>query len=250
MITLRTCNNRGKLRGETKLAPVIDQETRWSSTFNMIERYLEFVDLKIDFKEIDASIVELKKGELKQLEKVYQSMKDIDSVTKKLQHHQTNLLKGHVLFLALKANFKFLKNALTDEAGYRHKASIKFESGVIKVQDGKEYDLDEEEREALEPFLLEVVEVENRPSKKRKDPSTFADDALNAHETKRTEYRDLSYIPNGSVIAERLFSRAKFVVTDDRANLDPDSVEGILFLRYNKDFWGVKEIEQLIVEKE
>ncbi len=48
----------------------------------------------------------------------------------------------------------------------------------------------------------------------------------------------------------RIFSRAKVVVTDDRANLDPDSVEGILFLRYNKDFWGVKEIEQLIVEKE
>lgn len=58
------------------------------------------------------------------------------------------------------------------------------------------------------------------------------------------------YNPAGSVNAERLFSRAKFVLSDERAALEPTNIEGILFLRYNKDFWGIKEIPQLIVGSE
>jgi hypothetical protein len=71
---------------------------------------------------------------------------------------------------------------------------------------------------------------------------------VDAHFEKKTAYRDLSYIPCGSVIAERLFSQAKYVIPDSRASLDPDNVDGTLFLRYNKAFWGLPEINKLIVD--
>ena len=41
---------------------------------------------------------------------------------------------------------------------------------------------------------------------------------------------------------ERLWSLAKFVLTDERSRMTPQLFESIMFLKVNKDWWGQFEV--------
>ena len=53
----------------------------------------------------------------------------------------------------------------------------------------------------------------------------------------KSKYRSLSHISPTSVVVERLFSRAKLIMTPHRRHMDPSTLEMLLLLRYNKDTW-------------
>jgi hypothetical protein len=44
IVTLRNVKQAGKLRTKTKLSAVLRNDTRWSSTFQMLERFFEIKD--------------------------------------------------------------------------------------------------------------------------------------------------------------------------------------------------------------
>ncbi|ETP08613.1 hypothetical protein F441_15490 [Phytophthora nicotianae CJ01A1] len=88
---LRTVTQSAKLRLKTALRPVIRQDTRWSSTFEMVRRYfklLEFLDADDD--EI-MEILPLPAAN-KRLRTLHQELRDIESVVKALQGHDVDLL--------------------------------------------------------------------------------------------------------------------------------------------------------------
>ncbi|ETL32353.1 hypothetical protein L916_15105 [Phytophthora nicotianae] len=79
------------VRLKTALRPVIRQDTRWSSTFEMVRRYfklLEFLDADDD--EI-MEILPLPAAN-KRLRTLHQELRDIESVVKALQGHDVDLL--------------------------------------------------------------------------------------------------------------------------------------------------------------
>jgi hypothetical protein len=49
-----------------------------------------------------------------------------------------------------------------------------------------------------------------------------------------------------SAEVERLWSVAKYILTDHRKRLTPQLFEALLFLKQNKDFWGLTEVVEAI----
>ena len=57
-----------------------------------------------------------------------------------------------------------------------------------------------------------------------------------------TRYKSTLHVSPTSNICERAFSRAKLIMTAQRRCMDPSTLDGLLFLRYNKDLWAVADI--------
>ena len=59
-------------------------------------------------------------------------------------------------------------------------------------------------------------------------------------------YCDLSFVPCGTVSVERLFSQAKLVLREQRNRLAPKTLECLLFLKANRDFWDLKTVSEAL----
>ena len=47
-------------------------------------------------------------------------------------------------------------------------------------------------------------------------------------------------------ICERLFSRCKLIMTDNRKLMDPSTLEVLIMLRMNKDLWDERDMEWIL----
>ncbi|GMG17930.1 unnamed protein product [Phytophthora fragariaefolia] len=107
MRKLRTLKQAAKLRAKTALAPVLRQETRWSSTFAMLDRYVRLREfLSADDEDI-ADLLPTRAAH-RRLEALRDEMKDVESISKKLQSEGLTLLQARDLFdglLELKPDF-------------------------------------------------------------------------------------------------------------------------------------------------
>ncbi|EGZ27413.1 hypothetical protein PHYSODRAFT_471883 [Phytophthora sojae] len=91
MVKLRTLTQSAKLRLKTPLRPVIRQDTRWSSTFKMVRRYLQLLEF-LDAEDDDLMDLLPPPAMNKRLRALYQELCDIESVSKVLQGHDVDLL--------------------------------------------------------------------------------------------------------------------------------------------------------------
>ncbi|EGZ18221.1 hypothetical protein PHYSODRAFT_286047 [Phytophthora sojae] len=97
MVKLRTLTKSAKLRSKTPLRPVIRQDTRWSSTFEMVRRYLQLLEF-LDAEDDDLMDLLPPPAMNKRLRALYQELWDIESVSKALQGHDVDLLDVHEWF--------------------------------------------------------------------------------------------------------------------------------------------------------
>ncbi|RAW26439.1 hypothetical protein PC110_g17151 [Phytophthora cactorum] len=91
MIKLRTLTQSAKLRLKTELSPVIRQDTRWGSTFVMLQRYLRLLEF-LDAEDYDLMVVMPTPAANKRLRALFKELKDIESVSKALQGRDVDLL--------------------------------------------------------------------------------------------------------------------------------------------------------------
>ncbi|KAG2900618.1 hypothetical protein PC117_g21938 [Phytophthora cactorum] len=122
-----------KLRAKTPLLPVLRQETWWSSTFATVDRYVRLREfLSADDGEI-ADLL-LPRSTHRSLQTLLEEMKDIESISKKLQSDGLTLLLARELFgglLELKPSFA---SYLASNAEIVD--SPAFDSGAVKTQVG------------------------------------------------------------------------------------------------------------------
>lgn len=95
-----------------------------------------------------------------------------------------------------------------------------FESGVVKVLRGDERALTNQEKHSLARFKVDaalpgVIEAEDYMDKV----------LINGKRAKKTNYAPMSHISATSNFVERLFSRAKLVMTPQRRCMDPSTLE-------------------------
>ena len=105
-----------------------------------------------------------------------------------------------------------------------------FEKGLVKIQDGKESLLSDQEAMAVKSFTKHVyAETENAGA-------DYAEQLLLAkmRKTDSSKYEPLQWSPSTSNICERLFSRAKLTLGYLRHSLTPMHLEACLFLFINK----------------
>ena len=115
-----------------------------------------------------------------------------------------------------------------------------FENAIIAVIECK----------TLSPENEKELEVFKKPIElpiEQNDDKSYAESLLDQKRRKpMSHYGDLKWIPPTSNLAERLFSRVKYVFNDHRKSLLPVNLQSQIFLCVNRSFWDAKTIEDLM----
>ena len=225
-----------KLRRATALQPVKRNVTRWSSTFSMIKRFFELEE-HVDSRDAELIPFIPSRREEQELRNILSDLNVFESVSKKLQEADINLLTQRKLFDAIISKYPQTREYLGSASRIVH--SPNFESGICKIIQGNE-DLDEDEEEALLQFKNHLI-IDGE------DDLSFADQVLKKQ--RLSQYQDLSFIPPTSNLAERFFSAASFVMTDLRKSTLPKNLEMIMFLKCNRELWDAKLIAKVFNEE-
>ncbi|KAE8994887.1 hypothetical protein PR001_g20268 [Phytophthora rubi] len=156
---LNTVKNRAKLRKAGVAMPVMRNATRWSSTFLMMQSFLNI------YEHIDRSDKRLVKAlptpyEIPDLEDLFENLADLESVSKKLQESGSGEVPGtHTIAPSLADARKLFDRVIKPPASSHYLApkssivkALDFESGIVKVITGKENKLSSAEERALGRF--------------------------------------------------------------------------------------------------
>ena len=122
-------------------------------------------------------------------------------------------------------------------------------SGVIKVQCGRESELDVLEKRALKPLLLpqhgrNVAQPEAPAAtysfsellKKKKA------EIVDGPESQSKYDAAIMTVKGDATPVEQLWSQADEVLTKRRSTLSPAVFECIMYLKYNADLWGLEDV--------
>ncbi|ETP37440.1 hypothetical protein F442_14753 [Phytophthora nicotianae P10297] len=223
--------------------PVYRNATRWSSIFSMIDRYFRIYS-KLD--RIDDQLVDFipTPRENVRLKALYEDLKNLESVNKKLQTSTVSLLDVRALFDHVIKHYPGTELYLSPTASL-----VKFpdfENGVVKLMAGKENTLTRGERAAVVKLLHTSETVATELQEEGEDAhQSFAEVALSQEEVTSSR-ENLKWIPPTSNDVERLFSRAGIVFSRLRRSLNPMTLETILFLQFNRSLWDASAVAEAI----
>ncbi len=232
---LSTIKQAAKLRRVTTLQPIKRNVTRFSSTFSMLKRFFELEE-HLDTRDSELIPFIPSRREEQDLRILLSDLKVFESVSKKLQEADINLLVQRKLFDALISKYPLTDEYLGPASRIVH--SPNFESGICKIIEGGK-ELDEDEELELFEFLTPLINDEEDVS--------FAEQVLKKQ--RLSHYQDLSFIPPTSNHAERFFSAASFVMTDLRKSTLPKNLEMIMFLKCNREMWDAKLLTKVFNEE-
>jgi hypothetical protein len=246
MTTLRQVKQAGKLRTKTDLEPIIRNVTRWSSTFEMVKRFLRLLEF-IDTTDEALAVYLPTPLEMITLKDLMKDLEQFQSTTLLLQEAKRNLQEVRSIFDEMLKHYPSMNYYLSSDGGIVH--STDFEIAIVKVIDDDLSSLDYIQNELLEPFRQAnntSVGVGISPVK----PDTPY--ALQALKKKRkvmnNEFIDLSFIPPTSNIVERLFSAARLVLTDYRKSMSPYTFECVMFLKMNRKLWDASLVSNIVAK--
>ena len=121
---------------------------------------------------------------------------------------------------------------------------VHFESGVCKIQTNKVHQLTDDEKEAVQALLITdqhaVAVAPNNNRGSESDDDDF-DNALNEALANNNEggiYHNCDFILGSVAEVERLWSLCKYVFTEIRQALTPETFEAIIFLKVNREYWN------------
>jgi hypothetical protein len=247
MLKLREAKNHGVLIGkEDYLEPVHRNKTRWSSAFNMIERYLYFEGKEFFLNQREWFNRLYDPDELDELQIVYNQLKKLDSVTKRLQGEGERVCSHsevRQLFDAVIDSFPSFEDHCSSGATIvTHK---EFENGLVKLQKGEETTLSQLEKQAMRVFLSE----EAGQADIEEEVDSFAESILLANKRRRVSlYTDTKWVPSTTAGVERLFSLAKQVRTDQRSAMLPKTLEILMYLRLNQSLWNISTVSKIVTK--
>jgi hypothetical protein len=259
---LTTLKNASLLRSKTldlgDPKPQRKNKTRWSSIFSMLLKWQTLRDPINEVEGFPATVTEKipSDEEHERIVTLIEYLKVFESVSKALQCGGTDrksLADARALFDGLCAHFDTIDDPDIDTSlqHLRKGAGIvnnpHFENGIVKIQIGNEQSLTAAEKSAVKMFLIPGVEATDIEE-------SHADRFLRtaAHQRRRlnSKYRSTRHVPSQVNICERLFSGGRLVLNHLRSHMNPDSLELVLFLKINKDYWlDAKIIDDLIVKE-
>ena len=238
----------GALRRKTDLKPVIRNVTRWSSTYSMLKRFLQLKDILVSLNHPEVNEFLPDGRQVNSLEALEKNLKVLESVTKALQNSRVNLAQVRLLFEKISVKYPTLRGRLRTNAALVFCED--FENGIVKIIDGKEEHLTEEEKGKVAVFLKESV-TENSDAREEDDgvEKDFARTLLEwnekCKESATSKYVDLNWVPPTSNVVERLFSAARQKLTDYRKSMSPYTFECVMFLKVNRKYWDIDLVNEV-----
>ncbi|EGZ28700.1 hypothetical protein PHYSODRAFT_248221 [Phytophthora sojae] len=228
---------------KTDLRPIIRQQTRWGSTFAMINRYFELLPF-IDAEDDELAELLPPAASKRRLRDLLGELKDVESSSKALQGADANLLDVCAWFDGLIAAKPSYARYLVPRADIVH--SPDFEAGCVKVLKGQAKRLTRVEKAALERFLAAPPAGEGEQEEKVEEASISFVERLQKRrrlEEHQPCYELLASIPPTSNDVERFFSIARATFGLQRHAMQPYTLEMLLFLRQNADYWDARTVE-------
>ncbi|KAH9108336.1 hypothetical protein AeMF1_016490 [Aphanomyces euteiches] len=233
MRKLRRVVPAAKLRRLTPLKAKMKNSTRWSSTYHMLQRYVEIKPsvMMIGDREIDALLPSV--GQDRLIDELLLVLKDLDTATLALQGEEMSLLDVRNLFDEAMDDYPSASSRLSPDADIV--ANPDFENGVVKILSQMTNILNESERRSVERLKIDAVAPNEVPI----DRPCLAERAKKR--MKKTgddkQFMDCRFIRPTSNICERLFSMAKLALTDCRRAMHPQTFEQQVFLKVNMAYW-------------
>lgn len=238
----------GLLRDMTHLRPIQRNITRWSSTADMVSRYLQ---LKHHLAHLESShelIDHLPSvREANDLAVLDVTLSKLNSVTKALQRKSLDLGDVRTLFDEVIKLHPLMTKYLAVDAKIVH--SPHFENAVVKILDGQQNKLS-----AAEAASVVKLKAQNCTKDEAPVECTSSDDFVEALLKRRKVekedpnlYMDCHFLLPTSNIVERFFSLAGQAFSDDRQRLLPLNLEMQLFLNMNKAMWNEETLMKVMV---
>ncbi|OAF71104.1 hypothetical protein A3Q56_01139 [Intoshia linei] len=233
MKKLSTIKCRALLKKYTHLKAIIMNETRYSSCYEIIERYSRIIEPLNDIsneKLYSSGLINflLNPNKNDEILEFFKSLTELNTVTLKLQDSKLTMCIVRDIFDYLIEIYPEIKCYLANDS--KIVECLIFENALVKIQKMELLTLDES------------LSVNN--SLNPVDPTSDENDdivtrALNKSKKCKNvpKYINIDYIPPKSNIAERFFSKAKLLLTDRRQGMTPETLENILYLNYNRKLW-------------
>ncbi|OWZ10706.1 hypothetical protein PHMEG_00016401 [Phytophthora megakarya] len=181
----------------------------------------------------------------KRLLSLLKSLKKVESVAKVLQGKDVTLLDVRVWFdglIAIKPHFAHFLGPRADIV-----PNPDFEAGCVRILDGKASRLTRAEKVALEPFRCSPRGGEEKEvGCSSDDESSFVAQLQKRRRVAAVvqRYVLLGSIPASSNITERFFSVARTTFEQERHRLNPITLEMVLFLRQNNEYWSTNTVDE------
>ncbi|KAG7347831.1 hypothetical protein IV203_016536 [Nitzschia inconspicua] len=178
---------------------------------------------------------------------------DLQSVTKALQAENRTVLDVRDLFDEVIKTYPQTKNRL---ASIIH--DNVFEIAVQKILKGSEEELTPDESVKVTGLRhgSSTMEEETGTGEERDADAglSLAEKALKRRRlvsttTSKSAFMDLHFIVPTSNMCERLFSEAGYGLNTRRMRTLPSNFETKMFLRTNKTFWGMADINRIVTQE-
>ena len=242
MKKLKTYKGKAKLSTVCDLSAITRNDTRWSSVYNMVSRFLTILPNIRELSHRDMSSLNIinllpSPSEEQKIQPLATMLEDFESAVKLLQRESTTLLCVRDVFDTCIEDYPITVKYLADDA--RIVQNPIFEQGIIALQK-KGTPTTSDVITSLQCFVRpEATLTEAQPVGER---ISLAEKALKRRKVVTSDwwksYMDVTFIPPTSNVCERFFSQAKLVYTDLRNRLNPETLEALLFLKTNRDLWN------------
>jgi hypothetical protein len=188
------------------------------------------------------------------LTRAHTSMKQFDSVTLMLQRDGMTFVESRQIFDLFLKDFPDFDHYIGDTAAIIEDQV--FEKAVMQI--ARALPLSEELQNAAQVLIRpedpvdenaipvgdnddEVVATESYSQELQRKLKRQKRETSNE---KANMYMNLDMLPGTSVNCERLFSAAKFILSDTRKRTTPSLFEALLLLKVNRGFWNVYSVGQ------
>lgn len=238
-----------QLRKLTTLQTVKDNDTRWTSVFDMTTRFFRIQKELSAIQDLHPLLPTL--VEVDVLEKCYVHLKKFHQINMMLQKEAISFVRVREIFDTVMDDYPELGGHLAANAAIVSNPT--FERAVSKIAKG--HPISDEERNSVSCLLKPVIEDERVQADVSDDidgGDTQSNELSYAQKVElrmkrrkscnddiATKYINLDVICGTSVECERLFSVAKNILTDTRKSTSPAVFEAILLLKMNRNEWDV-----------
>jgi hypothetical protein len=266
--------NTALLRKFSRLKAKIACKPRWSSTVQMLDRFLKlFEDLQRVADEDDSNFeFNFSPNEISACERLVGWMKQVDVVTVSMQKHCLPLYKCDEMCKALNEICEKGKRRpsrvggvdnVWKDCGFKVKKALttytrlcnnpNFINGVCKIQKGQWNSLSDDEEAACEQLLNDNIdnrhdEIQDEEPPASPDIAAKLDRIRERPKTSAQEspYIDCDFIFGSAAQVEQLWSIARYILTTQRSSLTPLLFETLLFLKVNNRFWSQETVVEAI----
>ena len=258
-----------------QLAPIKWFKVRWSGMLRRYDRMERFLEVFGNDTVLEPETEEVRNlppddarkfamvdclpnpHEKMQIQNLLEDLKGIQQATKLLQKNDCKLEGVRDIFDELIKDHPEMEEYLAPDSNIVESGN--FETGIVKVQCGREDSLTAAEKAAISCFRLVNPQETQQP---QAATALSLEERINRAKRMRlvgtTQYIGLNWIPATSDLVERFFSQAKLVLSDLRKGMSPITFESIMFLKMHLQLWshpefvrgalnGSNEAEELIV---